>query len=81
MHAQDHFRKVCTPNYVNVFRDRGGVIGVVEFDTPEDLSRAVRLAPCTDCLLVLALKVLLKSRVSPACVRQEYGRRMLQVGC
>ena len=40
--AQDHFRKVCTPNYVNVFRDRGGVIGVVEFDTPEDLSRAVR---------------------------------------
>ena len=41
--AQDHFRKVCTPNYVNVFRDRGGVIGVVEFDTPEDLARAVRL--------------------------------------
>ncbi len=40
--AQDHFRKVCTPNYVNVFRDRGGVIGVVEFDTPEDLARAVR---------------------------------------
>ena len=40
--AQDHFRKVCTPNYVNVFRDRGGVIGVVEFDTPEDLARAIR---------------------------------------
>jgi arginine/serine-rich splicing factor 1/9 len=39
---QDHFRKVCTPNYVNVFRDRGGVIGVVEFDTPEDLARAIR---------------------------------------
>jgi arginine/serine-rich splicing factor 1/9 len=39
---QDHFRKVCTPNYVNVFRDRGGVIGVVEFDSPEDLSRAIR---------------------------------------
>lgn len=33
---------MCTPNYVNVFRDRGGVIGVVEFDTPEDLARAVR---------------------------------------
>lgn len=40
--AQDHFRKVCTPNYVNVFRDRGGVLGVVEFDTPEDLARAIR---------------------------------------
>jgi len=40
--VQDHFRKVCTPNYVNVFRDRGGVIGVVEFDTPEDLARAIR---------------------------------------
>ena len=33
---------MCTPNYVNVFRDRGGVIGVVEFDTPEDLARAIR---------------------------------------
>lgn len=39
---QDHFRKVCTPNYVNVFRDRGGVLGVVEFDSPEDLARAIR---------------------------------------
>ena len=40
---QDHFRKVCQPNYVNVYRDRGGVMGVVEFDTADDLDRAVRL--------------------------------------
>lgn len=40
--VQDHFRKVCTPNYVNVFRDRGGVLGVVEFDTADDLARAIR---------------------------------------
>lgn len=39
---QDHFRKVCQPNYVNVYRDRGGVMGVVEFDTADDLDRAVR---------------------------------------
>ncbi len=40
--AQDHFRKVCQPNYVNVYRDRGGVMGVVEFDTADDLDRAAR---------------------------------------
>lgn len=33
---------MCQPNYVNVYRDRGGVMGVVEFDTADDLDRAVR---------------------------------------
>jgi len=33
---------VCQPNYVNVYRDRGGVMGVVEFDTADDLDRAAR---------------------------------------
>ncbi len=33
---------MCQPNYVNVYRDRGGVMGVVEFDTADDLDRAAR---------------------------------------
>ena len=36
---------MCQPNYVNVYRDRGGVMGVVEFDTADDLDRAARARP------------------------------------
>lgn len=39
---QDHFRKVVKPSYTNVFRDRGGLIGVVEFENQEDLDLAIR---------------------------------------
>ena len=39
---QDHFRQVVKPSYTNVFRERNGVLGVVEFDTREDLDRAIR---------------------------------------
>lgn len=31
------------PAYTNVFRDRGNVIGVVEFENEEDLEYAIRL--------------------------------------
>ena len=40
--VQDHFRQVVKPSYTNVFRERNGVLGVVEFDTREDLDRAIR---------------------------------------
>jgi len=40
--SQDHFRKSRKPSYTNVFHDRGGVIGVVEFETREDLKAAIR---------------------------------------
>ena len=40
--VQDHFRKVVKPSYTNVVRDRSGAMGVVEFDTAEDLERAIR---------------------------------------
>ena len=39
---QDHFRKVVKPSYVNVVPDRGGALGVVEFDTGDDMDRAIR---------------------------------------
>lgn len=39
---KDHFRRVVKPNYTNVFRDRDGVIGIVEFDTQDDLQYAIR---------------------------------------
>ena len=39
---QDHFRKVVKPAYTNVYRDRGGLIGVVEFENQEDLDLAIR---------------------------------------
>jgi hypothetical protein len=39
---QDHFRSIVKPAYTNVYRERGGVLGVVEFDTREDLERAIR---------------------------------------
>ena len=42
MCVQDHFRQVVKPSYTNVFRERNGVLGVVEFDTREDLNRAIR---------------------------------------
>ena len=38
---QDHFRKSRKPSYTNVFHDRDGVVGVVEFDTREDLKTAI----------------------------------------
>jgi len=41
-YLQDHFRKVVKPSYTNVVPDRGGAMGVVEFETPEDLERAIR---------------------------------------
>jgi hypothetical protein len=40
--TQDHFRKVVKPSYTNVFRDRGGLIGVVEFENQDDLDLAIR---------------------------------------
>ncbi len=42
MCLQDHFRSIVKPAYTNVYRERGGVLGVVEFDTREDLERAIR---------------------------------------
>ncbi len=39
---QDHFRKIVKPAYTNVFRDRGQIIGVVEFETEDDLDYAIR---------------------------------------
>ncbi len=39
---QDHFRSIVKPAYTNVYRERGGVLGVVEFDTREDLEKAIR---------------------------------------
>ncbi|KAK9810585.1 hypothetical protein WJX73_002419 [Symbiochloris irregularis] len=39
---KDHFRKVVKPAYTNVYRDRGGLIGVVEFENQEDLDLAIR---------------------------------------
>lgn len=39
---QDHFRKVVKPAYTNVYRDRGGLVGVVEFENQEDLDLAIR---------------------------------------
>ncbi len=30
------------PSYTNVVPDRGGAMGVVEFETAEDLERAIR---------------------------------------
>ena len=41
---KDHFRRVVTPSYTNVIRERGQAIGVVEFDTLEDMERAIRWA-------------------------------------
>ena len=48
--VQDHFRQVVKPSYTNVFRERNGVLGVVEFDTREDLDRAIRWGPVPCCL-------------------------------
>ncbi|KAK9841456.1 hypothetical protein WJX74_006119 [Apatococcus lobatus] len=39
---KDHFRKVVKPSFTNVVRDRGGVLGIVEFDNQDDLDRAIR---------------------------------------
>ncbi|GAB4815099.1 hypothetical protein N2152v2_002145 [Parachlorella kessleri] len=39
---KDHFRKIVKPAYTNVFRDRGQIIGVVEFETEDDLDYAIR---------------------------------------
>lgn len=30
------------PSYTNVVRDRGGAMGIVEFETADDLDRAIR---------------------------------------
>jgi arginine/serine-rich splicing factor 1/9 len=38
---KDHFRKSRKPSYTNVFHDRNGVVGVVEFETKEDLKAAI----------------------------------------
>lgn len=39
---QDFIRQVCKPAYTNVFRDRDGVVGVVEFETGDDMDRVIR---------------------------------------
>lgn len=44
--SQDHFRKVVKPAYTNVFRDRGDIFGVVEFENEEDLDYAIRWGRC-----------------------------------
>ena len=39
---QDFIRQVCKPAYTNVFRDRDGPVGVVEFETADDMDRTIR---------------------------------------
>lgn len=39
---KDHFRKIAPPLYADVKRSRNGPLGVVEFETPEDMDRAIR---------------------------------------
>jgi hypothetical protein len=39
---QDFIRQTCKPAYTNVFRDRDGVTGVVEFETADDMDRTIR---------------------------------------
>jgi hypothetical protein len=39
---QDFIRQVCKPAYTNCFRDRDGMMGVVEFETADDMDRTIR---------------------------------------
>jgi RNA recognition motif-containing protein len=39
---KDHFRKIAPPLYADVKRSKNGPFGVVEFETPEDMDRAIR---------------------------------------
>ncbi|KDD73460.1 hypothetical protein H632_c2152p1, partial [Helicosporidium sp. ATCC 50920] len=39
---KDHFRKTVTPSFTNVFRERGAAVGVVEFDSWDDMDKAIR---------------------------------------
>lgn len=40
--VKDFIRQVCKPAYTNCFRDRDGVVGVVEFETQDDMDRTIR---------------------------------------
>jgi len=46
--ARDHFRKEVKPSYVNVVPGRWDALGEVEFDTSEDMERAIRKLDKTD---------------------------------
>jgi hypothetical protein len=39
---QDFICQVCKPAYTNCFRDRDGMMGVVEFETADDMDRTIR---------------------------------------
>jgi len=39
---KDHFRKIAPPLYADVKRSRDGPLGIVEFETPGDMDRAIR---------------------------------------
>lgn len=39
---KDHFRKIAPPLYADVKRSRNGPLGIVEFETPDDMDRAIR---------------------------------------
>ena len=42
--VQDHFRKVAKPSFANVYRDRSGLLGVVEFESREVGARCTQAA-------------------------------------
>lgn len=39
---KDHFRRVATPSFADVVRDRGEPLGIIEYERREDAERAVR---------------------------------------
>lgn len=53
---QDFIRQVCKPAYTNVFRDRDGPVGVVEFETADDMDRTIRWARHAATLQALACR-------------------------
>ena len=41
-YLQDFIRQVCKPAYTNVVRERDGPLGIVEFETGDDMERTIR---------------------------------------
>jgi splicing factor, arginine/serine-rich 1 len=39
---KDHFRRVARPTFTDIVRERDGPVGIVEFDSEEDMDRAIR---------------------------------------
>lgn len=39
---KDHFRKVVKPSFTNIKKDRGEALGIVEFESADDMERAIR---------------------------------------